>query len=352
MVSPSRLSAGATVAIGLAVLSVTACRPPGFVGELLDAYRHDRYVAELRERAEVGDAEAQRRLGQQYFTGMWVPRDEAAAVAWYRRAAEQGLVEAQLDLASSYLFGAGVVRDEAEAAAWYHRAAEQGDVYAQTELAILYSDGRGVDRDDVSAHAWFSVAALRAHGDVRQRAVDLRNSVAGRMTPAQLAEAESLARQWHVAHPLVSPVDAYEVVSSRLSESIDIDFSAASQTLLVALQRPCRYCDDSMPFYRRLAARAAGRNDLRIVVVAPPRNREIGGYLAAAGFEPDEVVLADDPERFPAPGTPTLMAVDSEGSLTHSWFGLLDPGQEAEVLDVLFQAPNGRSDVRHPRCRR
>lgn len=92
----------------------------------LDAYRHDRYVAELRERAEVGDAEAQRRLGQQYFTGMWVPRDEAAAVAWYRRAAEQGLVEAQLDLASSYLFGAGVVRDEAEAAAWVPQGGRAG----------------------------------------------------------------------------------------------------------------------------------------------------------------------------------------------------------------------------------
>ena len=271
-----------------------------------------------------------------YFTGMWVPRDRAIAIAWYRRAADEGLVEAQLDLASRYLQGAGVARDEAEAAAWYGKAAERGDAYAQTELGILYAEGRGVDRDDVSAHVWFRVAALRADGDVHERAAGLRETVAERMSPVQLEEAELRAREWNAAHPLISPVDAYEVVSSRLRESVDIDFSIASRTLLVALQRPCRYCDDSLPFYRRLEARADGRDEVRIVVVAPPRNRGIGDYLASEGFEPDAVVFADS-ERFPASGTPTLMVVDTEGSLTHSWIGQLDAGQEAEVLDVLFR---------------
>ena len=42
-------------------------------------------------------------------------------------------------------------------------------------------------------------------------------------------------------------------------------------------------------------------------------------------------------ERIPAPGTPSLLVVDAEGSLTHMWTGLLDTGQEAEVFDVVFQ---------------
>lgn len=337
MERPSRrCSRVATVAFCLVALGVTACRPPDFVGELLVADHREGVVAELREGAESGDAESQWRLGRMYFTGMWVARDPAVAIAWYRRAAGQGLVEAQLDLASSYLHGAGVPEDEAEAAAWYRRAAEQGDAYAQTELGILHAEGRGVDRDDVSAHVWFSVAALRAAGDVRERAVDLRGTVAERMSAAQLAQAESRARAWSAAHPLVSPVDAYEVVSSRVRESADIDFSAAARTLLVVLQRPCRYCDDSLPLYRRLEARAAGRNEVRIVVVAPPRNRGIDDYLASEGFEPDAVVFAD-PERFPVSGTPALMVVDGEGLLTHSWIGLLDAGQEAEVFAVLFR---------------
>lgn len=334
---PSRRCYGvASVAVCLVVLGVTGCRPPDFVRELLIAYHQEGVVAELREGAEAGDAESQWRLGRMYSTGMWVPRDPAIAISWYRRAAGQGHVEAQLDLASSYLLGAGVAENEAQAAVWYRKAAEQGDAYAQTELGILYSEGRGVDRNDVSAHVWFSVAASRADGDVRERAAGLRDTAAERMTPVQLEEAELRAQEWNAAHPLVSPVDAYELVSSRLRESVKIDFSAASRTLLVALQRPCRYCDDSLPFYRRLQARADGRDGVRIVVVAPPRNRGMGDYLALEGFEPDAVVFAD-PERFPASGTPTLMLVDTEGSLTHSWIGLLDADQEGEVLNVLFR---------------
>ena len=42
-------------------------------------------------------------------------------------------------------------------------------------------------------------------------------------------------------------------------------------------------------------------------------------------------------ERFPVRGTPSVMVVDAEGSLTHTWAGLIEADQEAEVLEVLFQ---------------
>ena len=330
----SRLPAVATLAVGLAAFGSAACRPADFMQELLFDYQRGRHVADLRERAEAGDPEAQRELGSEYLFGPSVPRDPAEAATWYRRAAEQGHLGAQLDVAALYVHGTGVPQDDAEAVKWYRRAAEQGDAYAQTELAILYSEGRGAAQDDASAYTWFSVAALRSVGDVRERAAGRRNTIVYRMTAEQLAEAEARAREWNAAHPRVTPIDPFAVVTSELRESVDIDFSAAARTLLVALQRPCRFCDDSMPFYRRLASRAAGRNDVRIVVVAPPRNHGIGDYLESRGFEPDAVVLA---ERFPVPGTPSLLAVDAEGSLMHMWAGLLDASQEAEVLDVIFQ---------------
>ena len=44
-------------------------------------------LADLRARAEAGDAEAQFILGGMYVTGVGVPQDTAEAVAWYRRAA-------------------------------------------------------------------------------------------------------------------------------------------------------------------------------------------------------------------------------------------------------------------------
>ena len=55
-------------------------------------------VAELRARAEQGDAEAQYNLGVMYATGAGVPQDNGEAVRWYRLAADQGLAAAQFNL--------------------------------------------------------------------------------------------------------------------------------------------------------------------------------------------------------------------------------------------------------------
>ena len=66
----------AVVAISLAVLSqpVQAQDTPSAAQELAD----------LRARAESGDASAQYRLGLSYNLGSGVPQDDAEAVAWYR----------------------------------------------------------------------------------------------------------------------------------------------------------------------------------------------------------------------------------------------------------------------------
>ena len=42
---------------------------------------------DLRTRSEAGDANAQSKLGEMYFTGIGVLRDSTEAVRWYRLAA-------------------------------------------------------------------------------------------------------------------------------------------------------------------------------------------------------------------------------------------------------------------------
>ena len=47
------------------------------------------------------------------------------------------------------------------------------------------------------AHMWFNLAASRLPpGENRDNAVKARDAVAKRMTPAQIAEAQKLAREW------------------------------------------------------------------------------------------------------------------------------------------------------------
>jgi TPR repeat protein len=81
---------------------------------------------------------------------------------------------------------------------WWRRAAEQGFALAQGALGFMYERGEGVRRDLVQAHKWYNLAASRfelsdKYPDISFRKRDL---VAAKMTPAQIAEAEKLAREW------------------------------------------------------------------------------------------------------------------------------------------------------------
>jgi hypothetical protein len=85
--------------------------------------------------------------------------------------------------------GQGVPQEYAAAARWYREAAEQGQNFAQYFLGNMYGGGKGVTQDYVLAHMWLT---LSRHKD----AIFNRDVVASKMTPAQIAEAQKLAREW------------------------------------------------------------------------------------------------------------------------------------------------------------
>ena len=158
-------------------------------------------VAWYRRAAEQGHARAQYNLGVMHAEGLGVPQDAAAAVAWYRRAAELGDARAQYNLGGLYAEGRGVPPDAAGAVAWYRRAAEQGHVRAQYNLGGLYAEGLGVPPDAVEALMWLTIAAARSTGAEHEQTVTARAAVAARMTPTDVREAERRAQAWHAAHP-------------------------------------------------------------------------------------------------------------------------------------------------------
>ncbi len=167
--------------------------------------RWDAAVAAFRRALELQPEypEASFNLAQLYDGGRGVAADAAEAVRLYRQAAERGHAGAQVNLGRLYRDGRGVPRDDAEAVRWYRRAADQGHPFAQFNLALMYRSGDGVEQDDVAAHMWFSLAAVQLAGDQREaaaaaraRAVDSRAALEQRMSPAEVAAAERLARQW------------------------------------------------------------------------------------------------------------------------------------------------------------
>ncbi len=123
--------------------------------------------------------------------------DYATAIREWRPLAKQGMAEAQFTLGFMYGYGQGAPQDYAKAMGWYRKAAEQGDADAQHNLGVMYGNGQGVPQDYAQAHMWYNLAASKfPPGEDRDAAVKNRDIVAKMMTPAQLSEAQKLAREW------------------------------------------------------------------------------------------------------------------------------------------------------------
>jgi TPR repeat protein len=118
--------------------------------------------------------------------------DYAAALGIIRPLAEEGNVAAQFNLGVMYQLSHGVPQDNEAAVSWYRKAAEQGLAQAQYNLGVMYANGEGVEQDYAAAHMWFNLAAASRN----KNAMKARDIVAAQLTPAQVAEAEKLAREW------------------------------------------------------------------------------------------------------------------------------------------------------------
>ena len=166
----------------------------------MDANNRGDYATALHEwrpLAEQGDALAQFNLGVLYRKGRGAPQDDVQARQWFEKAAAQGQAKAQFNLGTLYFNGEGVAKDYQQAFRWFRLAADQGEALAQTKIAIMYDEGQGVPQDIVQAYKWYSLAAT--NGD--KPAPQLRDALANQMTPAQIAEAQKLARKWKPKMP-------------------------------------------------------------------------------------------------------------------------------------------------------
>jgi hypothetical protein len=113
----------------------------------------------------------------------------------------------------------------------------------------------------------------------------------------------------------------------------DTDFSAKDKTLLLAMKKDCRFCTDSVGFYRKLTA-AADEKNVRVIAVFP-HSVEMGQiYLKEINLAVPEFRQADF-TALGVGGTPTLILTDNTGEIKKFWVGQLPPEKEKEVLDSL-----------------
>lgn len=217
------------------VVALAAPVRAGVVQGMVAYYLGDYTTAlrEFRPLADHGNAQAQYYLGAMYHFGQGVAQDYAEALRWYRLAVAQGNADAQSNLGLMYTHGTGVAQNDGEAVKWlrlavkqrhaeahwilgnmyadgrgvrqndeqavrlYHFAAEQGDARAQFDLGLMYWEGRGIAQDYIQAHMWYNLsAAATSPGVIRDEAARRRDDLASMMSPAQIARAQELARNF------------------------------------------------------------------------------------------------------------------------------------------------------------
>ena len=179
-----------TFLLSLTLLFLVGCKTVGVNDNQSKDYTEE--VRLHRLSAEQGNVKGQINLGVMYFNGHGVHQDYKEAVRLFRLSAEQGLAEAQSNLGFMYEIGHGVQQDYKEAVKWFRLSAEQGNEKGQINLGVMYDKGQGVPQDYVLAHMWFSLASTKGI----KKAIEKRNSAESKMSPAQIAKAQEMVRNW------------------------------------------------------------------------------------------------------------------------------------------------------------
>jgi len=148
-------------------------------------------LQQLKTLATQGNASAQNRLGQLYFSGQGVPQDYAMARGWYEKAAAQGNAWSKNQLGQLSADGLGVPQDYKKARQWWEQAASQGIAQAQYNLGQMYANGRGVPQDYTMARGWYEKAAAQRNAWAQAQLGQLYAN--GRGVPQDYA----MARGWY-----------------------------------------------------------------------------------------------------------------------------------------------------------
>jgi cell division protein FtsN len=186
--------------IGGVAAAIGAFPVQATVKDGVDAWQAGNYakaIAEWRQPAEQGDADAQFNLGQAYKLGRGVTADSKVAQSWYLKAAQQGHEQAQANL-GLIMFQGG---DRQGAIPWIVKAAQNGEPRAQYVLGTALFNGDLVARDWPRAYALMTRAAAAG---LPQAATSLQQmdgylSIADRQTGAAFAREMEKGGTFNVA---------------------------------------------------------------------------------------------------------------------------------------------------------
>jgi thioredoxin-related protein len=130
-----------------------------------------------------------------------------------------------------------------------------------------------------------------------------------------------------------TPSESKETIKAGAKVSLpDTDWTKNNRSLVLVLQKGCRYCTESAPFYQKLSAAVKAEGKTTLLAALPSSATESEGYLRELGVAVD-VVKQVSPSSLGVRGTPALLLVDDKGIVVESWTGKLPADKETQVLN-------------------
>jgi len=110
----------------------------------------------------------------------------------------------------------------------------------------------------------------------------------------------------------------------------DVDWKQNRKTLVFFLNKDCHYCTTSAPFYRELTDEASKQN-VRLLAILPNSAEDAKAYVESIKLPIDDIHTSPlSPHKIP--GTPTVLFVNSSGTVEGVWFGDVS-GREKQIRE-------------------
>jgi hypothetical protein len=124
-------------------------------------------------------------------------------------------------------------------------------------------------------------------------------------------------------------------VGDQLARLPAYDWKAHEHTLVLALRNGCRFCEESIPFYRRLAELEKSNHiDAHLIAVFPDDPAAVRQLLETQRLAV-EAFPGIELTQLKVDGTPTLILVDRQGRVSKVWIGELEAAGQADVVKVI-----------------
>jgi hypothetical protein len=151
---------------------------------------------------------------------------------------------------------------------------------------------------------------------------------------AALVVVASFARSYFRPRPRVMLQGGLQK-GAQLPQLPGLDFSKSRKTLLVAMDANCDSCRESLPFFSTLVDKLRGKpGDARLIAMFQGGEEQTRRYAEQSRLNTD-TVFGVDFKLLDVSALPSIILIDSTGTVLDFWIGKLSKDSEEQILKHL-----------------